>query len=131
MDIESFLQRASARPWCWGEHDCTLFAADWIMEQRGRDPAAGWRRTYSTVLGCERALSRAGGLEHVWNEALNGIAIAPTNAVRVGDVGLVLRRSCDLSWRPTGAVLAPDGWVSLTPDGVLRADAPLIAGWSV
>ena len=131
MDIDGFLQRASARPWRWGEHDCTLFAADWVAACTGRDPASGWRGTYSTALGCERALMRAGGLEHVWSEALAAAGLKATAEPRVGDLGLVLRRSTDLAWRPTGAVLARDAWASLTPGGLHVADAPIVAAWRI
>ena len=131
MDVEEFLARAAARPWCWGEHDCTLMPADWILERRGFDLAAGWRWTYSTGAACERRLRRAGGLEHVWSETLGGAGISDTLAPSRGDVGLVLRRCEDLAWRAVGALLSSTGWVSLTPDGLLRADAPLIAAWRI
>ncbi len=103
--------------------------ADWILGRKGFDPACSWRGTYVTALGCERRLRRAGGLQRVWSETLEAVGIVATHDAEVGDVGLVMRRCEDLAWRAVGAVLSSTGWVSLTPEGLLRADAPLLAAW--
>lgn len=58
--LARFLQAASKRPFSWGETDCALLTADWVLEATGRDPAAAFRGQYTTQLGAARALARLG-----------------------------------------------------------------------
>lgn len=47
-------------PFSWGEHDCALFAADCIKAMTGLDLATGFRGSYHSASGAQRALKRAG-----------------------------------------------------------------------
>ncbi|WP_336800797.1 DUF6950 family protein [Kaistia sp. MMO-174] len=47
-------------PFAWGEHDCALFAADCIRAMTGLDLAIGFRGSYRSASGAQRALKRAG-----------------------------------------------------------------------
>lgn len=47
-------------PFAWGQHDCALFAADCIKAMTGLDLATGFRGSYHSASGAQRALKRAG-----------------------------------------------------------------------
>jgi len=50
----AFVQSRQSRPFVWGEHDCCLFAADWVRELHGIDPAEDFRGAYTSALGAAR-----------------------------------------------------------------------------
>lgn len=45
----------------WGENDCALFAADWVLEATGEDPAATWRG-YASESEAQALIDAAGGM---------------------------------------------------------------------
>lgn len=50
LSLADFLSIAASRGFVWGEHDCMMFAADWARTLTGKDPAQGWRGSYSNQL---------------------------------------------------------------------------------
>lgn len=58
--LTDFLKAAAARPFSWGEHDCLLFAADWVRRMTGVDCAAPHRGKYKTARGAAGVLRRMG-----------------------------------------------------------------------
>lgn len=88
----------------WGRHDCCLFAADWVRECLGVDPAAAVRGNYSSALGAGRVSREAGcppethGAE--WWPGHAGLEeIAPLRAQR-GDLVSV---AANQLWTPNAA----------------------------
>lgn len=68
MDIETYLDAATRRPWIYGGgqggfegHDCTLFVANWVLAYCGKDPADHQRGRYKTQEQAQAILNRAGG----------------------------------------------------------------------
>lgn len=45
----------------WGVNDCALFAADWVLEATGDDPAATWRG-YASEAEAQSIIDMAGGM---------------------------------------------------------------------
>lgn len=45
----------------WGVNDCALFAADWVLEATGDDPAATWRG-YASEAEAQSIIDAAGGM---------------------------------------------------------------------
>lgn len=84
--LDAAIEAARAKPFCWGAHDCALFAADIVKAITGEDLASAWRETYCSALQATRALERDGGLISVANKAL-GNPVVPAQARR-GDVVL-------------------------------------------
>jgi hypothetical protein len=103
----------------WGRQDCVSFAADWVVECVGFDPAARWRG-WTTAREALRQMEAAGGLAYAWGQALR--AIPPGFAGR-GDVGLVRvgrgRLASVIVERDTVVGPGPDGLVRL-PRGALE-----------
>ncbi|MFQ5535576.1 MAG: hypothetical protein ACE5EM_12670 [Sphingomonadales bacterium] len=80
------VEAAAERPFCWGKHDCCLFAANIVKAMTGDDPAKAFRGRYRTEFGARRALKRygSGTLYHTLR-SLFGNPIPPARAWR-GDL---------------------------------------------
>ena len=49
--LADFIESRRERPFVWGQHDCCLFAADWVALATGQDPAETHRGKYDSVHG--------------------------------------------------------------------------------
>lgn len=125
LTLPEFLRVARARPFAWGRHDCALFAADWVLNETGHDPAAAWRGRYRSEAGAARAIEAAGGLEEAFDAALRGVwGRCPPPAAGVGVI--------EGNAGPTGAIRAGRMWAALSPAGtctVRALDVECIAAW--
>lgn len=60
--LADYIETRRRRVFSWGDNDCAMFAADWVVEAAGWDPAAAVRGRYTTAVGARRVLkNRAGG----------------------------------------------------------------------
>lgn len=75
--------------WRWGYCDCTVFAADWVVEATGKDPAADLRGTYHDADDAHAILRAAGGCEALVNAKLSACGFRRSPALEDGDVGIV------------------------------------------
>jgi hypothetical protein len=60
--LAAFIEARRTRRFKWGEHDCALFAADWVLECCGVDLADCYRGTYRTAITGRRLVDAGGGL---------------------------------------------------------------------
>jgi len=56
--LEAYLADCRTRPFAWGEHDCVRFAAGWIKQATGTDPAPQTRGGYHSSDTAMRTLWR-------------------------------------------------------------------------
>jgi hypothetical protein len=84
-----FIEAASGRPFSWGSSDCCLFAADWVQDATGIDPAAGHRGRYRTEAGAARLLNRLGGSVDAAATGALGAPLASPLLAQRGDIALV------------------------------------------
>lgn len=84
--LAAFLEERRDRTFAFGEHDCALFAADWILEATGEDPLGELRGTWQDEISALRVLKDRGPLSTIADELLSA-RIAPAFAQR-GDVVL-------------------------------------------
>lgn len=63
--LNAIICEALDRPFAYGEHDCSLFAADVVLALTGVDPAQQFRGKYRTEQAAYRLLARSGGLAAV------------------------------------------------------------------
>jgi hypothetical protein len=110
--LAAYIEARRARAFVWGEHDCALFAADWVHEATGRDPAAALRDTYQTAGEAARILHRHGGLARIAGEVLTEW-LTPRMAGR-GDVALVENAGREALAIVDGAHLIGPGPAGLT-----------------
>lgn len=88
--LDDYIDACRHRPFVWGEHDCGLFAANWIRMATGYDAGAQWRGRYTTERGAWRVLMNDGlrTMEDVGMAAM-GDPMDPAFAGR-GDAASVL-----------------------------------------
>lgn len=60
--LHAFIESRRHAPFKWGENDCCLFAADWVLELTGDDHAKQYRGKYSDEKGAARIIKRRGGM---------------------------------------------------------------------
>lgn len=124
--LTDHLIATARRGFAYGELDCGLFLADWILRRRGFDPAAELRGRYARL---EEVPGIAGGLLRI----LTGLALAHGLAVtrypEIGDVALI--RLCG---RPAvGAIRGPRGWLVLSEGGGISCarNVRIVRAWRV
>jgi hypothetical protein len=83
-ELARFIEERRNQPFAWGSNDCCLFAADWVARATGRDPAAHYRGTYSSGIGAQRIIDKAGGILELAREL--GLNSTQIGLARRGDV---------------------------------------------
>lgn len=86
--LAAAIEAARGRPFCWGTHDCALFAAGVVEALTGKDFAAELRGRYTTRAEAVALLGARGGLEAVVTTAL-GSPRAYTALAQRGDVVMI------------------------------------------
>lgn len=126
MTLTDYLREASGRRFEWGRCDCVTFVCDWIVAQRGVDPAAVFRGQYRSGVKAAENLADNGGIVEAVGKFFAGAGLTATNDPKPGDVGVVSMR------RPTCAVYVGGGkWASKGRRGVTITIANPLAVWSV
>lgn len=118
------------QPFRWGDWDCGLLCADWVMVRRGVDPAHGWRGRYGTPLGCARLLKRRGGLVAHFDACLAPYGIKRTSKPKRGDVAVVETEQ-GLSG---GVITGPLVMIACMNGGIIERSlkfAPIVAAWRI
>ena len=59
--LSAFIDAHRRAAFRWGENDCARFAADWVLEATGDDPAATWRG-YASEAEAQSIIDAAGGM---------------------------------------------------------------------
>lgn len=132
--LKDYIEKCSMSPWEWGEMDCVLFTAGWVIDQRGFDIASTIRGKYKTMREAQRLIKRMGGFVQGIGAYLDTVLERTASPV-TGDIGIV---DAPLSMRGhmpvCGAVMAirqGDLWVCRTAHGAVAADLQHIAAWRV
>lgn len=122
-------------PFVWGQTDCCLVLADWLVRALGleQDPAEHLRYCYDSMASCHRLtgymrdpVGVVGGIcEDV-------VGLARTATPRRGDIGVVVALAPDGREMSVGAIYTGRSWVTKSPDG-MTSYQPLrvLAAWSV
>ncbi|WP_404927160.1 DUF6950 family protein [Mesorhizobium sp. ORM16] len=87
MTLEQYIRLPHR--WQWGFTDCTLFAADWVVEATGKDPAAELRGAYFDADGAEVILRAAGGCEALVGAKLGVLGFHRVQQPQDGDIGII------------------------------------------
>lgn len=127
--LREFLRASYDKPFVWGERDCALWLADWVMVRRGIDLGAGFRGTYSSEHGCNMLLAREGGLLKLAARlfAAAGIAAVDVADATAGDAGCV-----DAPFGPTLGIVTGRRVALLGRDGlVVSAAYRTLAAWKI
>lgn len=95
-ELTRFLEERRDMPFAWGENDCALHVADWVLRMTGEDPGADYRGRYRSAAGAARVMRRiaGGGVVAVATRAFGPPAASPFLARR-GDIAAVRGRTAD------------------------------------
>lgn len=118
------LQKATQKPFSWGEHDCCLFAADCVIAVCDFDPCEKIRGRYKTKAGAARVLkTKFGDLESALSRFFS--EIEPERAIR-GDI--VMYNGDD--GKTLGVIWAGKVW-AVTESGAMPVNHQPVKAWRV
>jgi hypothetical protein len=118
--LHRFIEDRREAVFCWGAHDCCLFAADALAAITGADLASDLRGKYASRLGAARLLKKHGGLRAIADARLERI---PTLAAGRGDIVLIETPEGDALGVCLGRQIAAQGSEGLVFMGMERAEA--------
>jgi hypothetical protein len=134
MTIHEFLELPHRFRWGgMGGDDCMTFAASWVAQSHGVDPAERLRGTYATRDEAHAIMAAYGG-----GMAFMAAHLGPLGATRVqqlhdGDIGLVSMLAgespADVKMALVGAIRFGPMWASISPGGVVARRAEHVAAW--
>lgn len=128
VGLAEFLSAAAARGFCWGTHDCMLFAADWARELTGADPAVAWRGSYDSQSGALAILTAEGGHISIMAQGLqpHGWRRVATEETEPGDIVLAEPVRHPVA---AGIAVARARIALLTRRGLVVGPIPVTAAW--
>ncbi len=56
--LEAHIREAYSHAFAWGERDCALWAAGWVLAATGEDFLSNWRGRYTTAAGAAKLMKR-------------------------------------------------------------------------
>lgn len=131
MTLADFLAASARRRVVYGEWDCCLFVADWIKARTGRDPAAGWRGTYSTEKGAAKLLRRRGGIVRHFALVAAEHGLRPVARAAEGDVGVLSQPAAGGRMELVAGICTGPRWALLLERGIVSGPAAPVASWRV
>lgn len=125
--LTAFVAEGARTPFVFGRSCCAMWVADWIVAERGIDPAHDLRGTFRCHLGSLRLQRRSGGLATLVTGPLAATGLVETDEPATGDVGVVMTNIGEIA----GICMGGGLWAVKTKDGVAVAPAALIKAWSI
>lgn len=126
------IHRWMATPFVWGESDCMLCIADYLMRLGYPDGAAKWRGLYNDALSCERVSGFLKNPVGVMREGVESIGLKETWSPERGDVGVIEIVDVDGKRKIIGAVFLGKNWAVKGESKVLvGAPKRVLASWGV
>ncbi|MBN9047637.1 MAG: hypothetical protein J0H18_18525 [Rhizobiales bacterium] len=133
MDLKEFLHLPHEFKFGgWMGEDCTTFCASWARECTGIDPAAPFRRTYSTLKSANALLASHGGIVSFYDERLTDIGYLRTDCPQDGDIGVVVAPSgIDRMIKHVGGIRFGPLWAVMAQRGVIAKKLDHVAAWTL
>ncbi|WIY23357.1 DUF6950 family protein [Parasedimentitalea psychrophila] len=130
------LHRWAAKPFIWGETDCMLCLADWVLRVTGRDPAAAVRGVYDSRGSCQRETGFLRDPVMAVEACLATIGGLPrVDTPQPGDMAVLMVRDPDGRCSPCGALWLGSAWGCKGPQGATtlspQAVCDVLAIWGV
>ena len=72
MSAADFMRQSLSVRFKWGENDCALWAASFVLHETGNDPAKSFRGTYASKFECFQILKESGGLLNLVRRNMSG-----------------------------------------------------------
>lgn len=127
--LTAFVREQGDRAFVWGESDCLLFLADWVLRAHGVDPGAPWRGTYGSLPEAQALYTQAGGKASLIDAGLTGAGLtwSHTSHPAPGDLGLVNTPTGGL----TGAVCLGTRWAFKGDRRAIMRTATATQAWKI
>lgn len=128
----AFLQKASGRPFQWGQEDCALFLANWWRHVHGVDPAHWLQGGYDSEDGAAAIIAANRGLQRLVARVAKEAGAGRTREPARGDFGLIAHNG-----KPFGAICVcpkspPDTWAVRAKDGIAFIHRPrILQAWEI
>lgn len=128
MDLTRFLVGYTARPFRWGQDDCSLILADWWQANHDNDPARELRGAYSDRASKTALLADRGGLILLVERLARAAGAPPTETPQRGDLGLI-----HAGEEPIGGICCGGGfWAIRNEQGIgFLKDPRIVKAWKV
>jgi hypothetical protein len=127
--LERFIAAAGSRPWAWGERDCCLTLADWVIAAGHPDPAPHLRGAYRDEAECRALVAAGGGLVAVVDGICAAAGLERVERPARGVIGVI--GAAQISARQWGAIFDGRRWLMARADGFQAVTARPLAMWSV
>lgn len=126
------IHRWMASPFVWGEDDCMIAIADYLMDLGYPDCAAMWRGTYDSALTCQKVSGYLTDPVKPMKISADFLGLEQTDEPRRGDVGVISVRHKDGKFRAVGAIYLGQNW-AIRSEGSVLVDRPshVLAAWRV
>lgn len=135
VSLDAFIARSRRRPWQWGVADCAMWAADWVLEATGIDPATRYRGAYHDADRAQALLKQEGGYVPLIGWRMDQAGFQRTQSPQTGDIGIVNAPVglCD-RMPVVGTICAirrGSMWVARSARGLHHQDFPLVTAWRI
>jgi|13_taG_2_1085334.scaffolds.fasta_scaffold09850_4 hypothetical protein len=119
------------RKFKWGEHDCMLSIANYLLDVTGKDPAEEYRGMYDDRLSCARLTGFHKDPIGLFRRCVEAIGLVETIVPTGGDVGVIdVMQPNGLV--TIGALYLGKNWAVQAENGLLICPAIKVhAAWSV
>ncbi|MHA6731744.1 DUF6950 family protein [Devosia sp. A369] len=125
--IARHLRRWASTDFVWGETDCCIVLADYVLDATGRDGAAHLRGRYSSRAEAESVGGLADGHVATVGRCAALAGLDRTKAPQCGDIGILAVRNHEFA-----GLFLGDRWAVKSMDGVMFLARPeVLAAWAV
>lgn len=122
------LHKWMSEPFVWGESDCMMVVADYLIDMGYEDPAAKWRGTYDSAMSCQRVSKFLTDAPDVMGDAVTAVGMIETGEPVRGDVGVVRFVDHD-GHKMMGAVCLGKNWAVKGEHRVVVGPAQVVRAW--
>lgn len=130
-DLYRELHRWKALPFVWGQSDCVLVLADYLVRLGHPDTAAHLRGMYDSAASCHRLTGWLRDPVNVAESCTSRIPLVRTTNPVKGDIGIV-RVRLGRDQKIVGAVFLGKNWAIHGEDGlIIGAINEVLAAWRV
>ena len=126
------LHRWMASPFVWGEDDCMLAIANYLIRLGYPDGGKRYRGQYDSALTCQRVTGYLVDPVKPMAECVAELGMRETKEPQRGDVAVVRFRDADNKLRATGAIFLGRNWAIRSEfKVVIQNKVEMLAAWRV